>query len=174
MKIVIINGSARKGNTLSAVNALASGAGENNEVKVITADQVKIAPCKGCEACECYKGCVDDDDTNGVVDTIAGADLIVFASPVYWWGITAQIKQVIDKCYCRGAQLKGKKVGTIVIGGASTDDIQYELIDKQFECMAQYLEWNFVFQKSYSASAADDLEKDHKIIDQLKELGKTL
>lgn len=174
MNIVIINGSARKGNTLSAIEAFKGGALEKHDVKVIAADQVKIAPCKGCEACECYKGCVDDDDTNSVVDTIAGADLIVFASPVYWWGITAQIKQVIDKCYCRGAQLKGKKVGTIVIGGASTDDIQYELIDKQFECMAQYLEWNLIFQKSYSASAADDLSKELKTMDQLKELGKTI
>ena len=43
------------------------------------------------------------------------------------------MKLVIDKCYCRGLQLKNKKVGTIVVGGSPVDSIQYELIDKQFD-----------------------------------------
>ena len=44
--------------------------------------------------------------------------------------------EVIDKCYCRGMQLKGKKIGLIVVGGSPVDNIQYELIRKQFDCMA--------------------------------------
>ena len=115
MKIVIINGSARKGNTLTAINAFIKGASEKNEIEIIEPDKLNIAPCKGCGVCQCSKGCVDKDDTNPTIDKIAAADMILFATPVYWWGMSAQLKLIIDKCYCRGLQLKNKKVGTIVV-----------------------------------------------------------
>ena len=139
MKVIIINGSARKGNTLTAIEAFVKGASEKNEIEIIEPDKLNIAPCKGCGACQCSKGCVDKDDTNPTIDKIAAADMILFATPVYWWGMSAQLKLIIDKCYCRGMQLKNKKVGTIVVGGSPVDSIQYELIDKQFDCMAKYL-----------------------------------
>ena len=59
MKIVIINGSARKGNTLTAINAFIKGASEKNEIEIIEPDKLNIAPCKGCGVCQCSKGCVD-------------------------------------------------------------------------------------------------------------------
>ena len=46
MKIVIINGSARKGNTLTAINAFIKGASEKNEIEIIEPDKLNIAPCK--------------------------------------------------------------------------------------------------------------------------------
>ena len=98
MKIVIINGSARKGNTLTAINAFIKGADEKNEIEVIAPDKLHISPCKGCGACQCHKGCVDQDDTNPTINKLVEADMILFATPVYWWGMTAQLKQVIDKC----------------------------------------------------------------------------
>ena len=49
MKIAIINGSARKGNTLAAINAFIKGASEKNKIEIIEPDKLNIAPCKGCE-----------------------------------------------------------------------------------------------------------------------------
>ena len=69
MKIVIINGSARKGNTLAAINAFIKGASEKNEIEIIEPDKLNIAPCKGCGVCQCSKGCVDKDDTNPTIDS---------------------------------------------------------------------------------------------------------
>jgi multimeric flavodoxin WrbA len=57
MKIVIINGSARKGNTLTAINAFIKGASEKNEIEIIEPDKLNIAPCKGCGVCQCSKRC---------------------------------------------------------------------------------------------------------------------
>ena len=51
MKIVIINGSARKGNTLTAINAFIKGASEKNEIEIIEPDKLNIAPCRGCGVC---------------------------------------------------------------------------------------------------------------------------
>ena len=125
--------------------------------------------------CRVYHlACVDKDDTNSTIDKIAAADMILFATPVYWWGMSAQLKLIIDKCYCRGLQLKNKKVGTIVVGGSPVDSIQYELIDKQFDCMAKYLSWDMLFKKSYYATARDELEKNKDSMNELEWIGKNL
>ena len=160
MKIVIINGSARKGNTLTAINAFIKGAAEKNEIEVIAPDKLHISPCKGCGACQCHKGCVDQDDTNPTIDKLVEADMILFATPVYWWGMTAQLKE--------------KKIGVIVVGGSPLDNIQYELICKQFDCMASYLSWDMLFQKCYYANARDELAKDVDAIQKLENLGKNV
>lgn len=171
MKIVIVNGSPRKGNTNAAIEAFVSGVEKNNDIEIIEADKLNISGCKGCGVCQCSKGCVADDDTNKTIDKLVDADMIVFATPVYWWGMTAQLKMVIDKCYCKGILLKGKDIGLIVIGGASTDNIQYELIEKQFDCMAGYLNWNIKFSKKYSANAVNDLKNNSGIVAELKTEG---
>lgn len=174
MKIVIVNGSPRKGNIYTAVQALAEAAGQKHEVEIIEADKLNISGCKGCGACQCMNGCIAQDDTNPTVDKLVVADMIIFTTPVYWWGMTAQLKLVIDKCYCRGGIIKGKKIGTVVIGGDSTDSVQYQLIDKQFECMAAYLNWDIVFNKSYSANGLKDLAGNDAAMDELKKIGESL
>ncbi len=171
MKIVIINGSARKGNTLTAIQAFAEGASKGNEIEIIAPDKLSIAPCKGCGVCQCSKGCIDKDDTNPTINKIVSADVIVFATPVYWWGMSAQLKLVIDKCYCRGLQLNEKKVGLLIVGAAPVDSIQYELINKQFDCIAEYLSWNVLFQKAYSAHDRTDLIHIEEAVTELKALG---
>lgn len=174
MKIAIVNGSARKGNTYTAINALLSGIAGKHEVDIIEADKLSISGCKGCGACQCHKGCVAKDDTNATVDRLVNADMIVFATPVYWWGMTAQLKLLIDKCYCKGMQLKGTKAGLITIGGAPTDNIQFELISKQFKCMADYLGWEIMFDKAYSANGKDELAGNASAVKELENIGNTL
>ena len=174
MKIAVVNGSARKGNTLAAIEAFSEGAKANHEIEIIQADKLNIGFCKGCGACECHKGCVDKDDTNPTIDKLVAADMIVFATPVYWWGMTAQTKLVIDKCYCRGAQIKGKIIGVLVPGGSPVDATQYELIKKQFECMASYLDWNLLFYKPFYANGKDEIKNKAELVEELKELGSSL
>lgn len=174
MKIVIINGSPRKGNTVAAIDAFIEGASGANEIEVICADKLDISPCKGCGACGCTKGCVAKDDTNPTIDKIAAADMVVYASPVYWWGITAQAKLVMDKCYCRGALMKGKKMGAIIVGGASLEDVEYELIKSQFECISKYLGCEMVFHESFAANALGELAKNDAAMEKMKALGRSL
>lgn len=171
MKIVILNGSARKGNTYACIQAFAEGAKNGNVIEIIETDKVNVSPCKGCGACGCTKGCVAQDDSNAVVDQIVSADLIVFASPIYWWGLTAQLKTVIDKCYCKAAYLKNKKVGLVLCAGAPTDDVEYELIRKQFAEMCEYLSWDMEFFKPFYAMEKDALVNNPEALNEMKVLG---
>ena len=174
MKIAVIKGSARNGNTKALVDAFVKGASKHHEVEIIAPEKLHIAPCKGCGVCQCQNGCVDKDDTNATIDKIAVADMILFASPVYWWGITGQMKLVIDKCYCRGMQMKGKKAGLLLVGGAPVEDKQYDLIHQQFACIAEYLKWDMLFQKDYSATEKDELKQDAEVMNELEMLGEKL
>ena len=174
MKALLFNGSPRQGNTYTALEALKKGM-ENIadlEIEVINADDAAVSPCIACEGCTDSGYCVTDDDTNDIVDAVVAADIIVFATPVYWWGITAQLKVIIDKFYSKSKFLHDlkKKIGVIVIGEAEQDDPQYEIIPKQFSCICDYLGWDIIFSRTYTAAAADDLSKSEEAIAELESL----
>lgn len=171
MKIVILNGSARKGNTYTCVKAFAEGAAVGCEVEILNCDELNVSPCKGCGACECTKGCIATDDSNAVVDKVLSADLIVFASPIYWWGVTAQLKTVIDKLYCKANLLKGKRIGVIMPAGSSTDDEEFSLIKRQFELISEYMSWTMEFFKPFEAYGKDDMAENGAALEELKALG---
>ena len=106
MNIVVLSGSPRKGaNTDIMVDAFAETAREGgNTVEVVRVANKKIAGCLGCKYCFAHGGtCVQKDDMAGVIETLKGADMVVFASPIYWFDITAQEKTAIDRLYAFGA-----------------------------------------------------------------------
>ena len=174
MNILVLNGSPRKGNTLAAINAFAEGASEKHTVEIIDTYKLNIKPCMACESCGCSNGCVFDDDSNMIADKMIAADMVVFATPVYWWGISAQLKLVVDKLYCKAAHMKGKKIGVIACGGSPVGSEQYHLIEGQFKCIASFLEWYIMFHNSYFASAKDDFASDADAVAEMKAAGAAL
>ena len=101
-KIVILNGSPRKnGKTASLVRAFVEGAeGAGNEVRELYIDGLDISSCKACEACSRNGGtCPQKDDMDQVNEGYLWADVIVFASPMYWGTISGQLKTVVDRLY---------------------------------------------------------------------------
>ena len=174
--ILVLSTSLRKNSNSEALaDAFAKGAMEaGHTVQKVSLRKKTIGFCTGCFACQKNGSCIIRDDAVEIVRQMHDADVIVFATPVYWWGMSAQLKLIIDKCYCKGLHLKNKKVGVIVVGAARVGSIQYELISKQFQCMADYLFWDMLFIKSYSASDRADLSNNTDAIAELKELGSNL
>ena len=174
MKALLFNGSPRKGNTYTALKALKRGLVNINELELweVDAYEASVAPCVACDACASSGKCICDDDTNEIIDAVAEADLIVFATPVYWWGVTAQMKLIIDKLYAQCNKMKtlNKQVGIIIVGEAEQDDPQYDIIPKQFECICDYLGWQLKFCNTYTACAAGDLAADAEAIEEIEEL----
>ena len=101
-KILILNGAPRKnGKTASLVHAFMEGAGSaGNEVREVYIDGLNIKSCKACEACSRNGGfCSQKDDMEKIYDAYLQADVIVFASPMYWGTISGQLKTVVDRLY---------------------------------------------------------------------------
>ena len=105
MNIVVLSGSPRKGaNTDTMVEALPRPRARAQYGRGRPRAGKKIAGCLGCQYCFTHEGtCVQKDDMADVIESLKGADMVVFASPIYWFDITAQEKAAIDRLYAFGA-----------------------------------------------------------------------
>jgi multimeric flavodoxin WrbA len=166
MKILLLNGSPRaNGNTRAALQVLAGGIRDNipdSDIELYDVTRHKVGGCIHCNGCRDNGGnCVMPDESAGIVNKIADADCIVFGSPVYWWGVSSQLKAVIDKMYSKDPVLPDlkKKIGTVIIGAGDTTDPQYRIIREQFECICAYLGWEVIFSYAASAGEAGDILK---------------
>ena len=176
MKVLLLNGSPRKGNTRSALEAISEGMVENltADVELIDVAKYRVDGCLACEYCSNgNKKCVNTkDDGQFLVDKIEEADVVIFGTPVYWWGITAQLKAVIDRIYMKKFPMdkKSKKIGIIAIGAAELEDKEYTLISEQFKCICDYIGWDLVVDKSISAAGLEDVKNNLELSKELKEI----
>ena len=173
MKVVVLNGSPRQGNTKDVVDAFIEGS-KGLEITKYDLRTSKVAPCVACEACTKLKGsCKDKDSTNEILGSIKEADAIVFATPIYWWGMTAQLKAVVDKMYAfKGLDwdIPKKKIGLLIVGGAPTGTSGYEIISSQVKEIGKYLEWDVRFIEEVQAYQIGEAKQNTSKIESIKEL----
>ncbi len=137
-KIIVLNGSPRKGgNTDTLVKSFVNGAKDNNEVEVVSVTDYRVNPCIGCNTCFTREGnlCFQKDDMTKIYEKLKNADIIVVASPVYFYGISSQLKAVIDRLHTpMRNSFKVKKLGLILVGAAKLPELfdsiitQYNLV----------------------------------------------
>jgi len=101
-KIVLLSGAPRKeGNTERLITAFIEGAESagKNVLELRVAD-MQIGACRGCGHCMEEKGvCIQKDDMPGILAELKKADAVVFASPVYYFNVSAQLKLAIDRTF---------------------------------------------------------------------------
>ncbi|MEK6193382.1 MAG: NAD(P)H-dependent oxidoreductase, partial [Deltaproteobacteria bacterium] len=88
----------------------------------------------GCAKCRDYPdeiACVQEDDAAGIMEQMIASDAVLYASPLYFWGFTAQIKALIDRGYAlvtnyhqpnQTSLMKGKRVGLLATGGGAYEN----------------------------------------------------
>ncbi len=115
-KVLILSGSPRKGgNSDLLCDELAKGARDaGNSVEKICVAEKSIGFCRACYACRNTGKCVIEDDMAEVLQKIIACDVLVLASPVYFYSIDAQLKAVIDRTVARWTEVKGKELYYIV------------------------------------------------------------
>jgi len=106
MQVLAFIGSPRKkGNTETLLEAVRRGVVRaGGQVETIRLCELKINPCTGCGGCDRTGVCVQEDDMTQLYGKIIAADRVVVASPIYFYGITAQAKAFVDRCqalWCR-------------------------------------------------------------------------
>lgn len=111
-KVLILSGSPRKdGNSDLLCSEFMRGAQESgNEVQKIFVRSKKIVPCNACYYCRDHGGkCALNDDMSEILDAMQAADVIVMASPVYFYSIDAQMKIIIDRSLARWTNIPNKE-----------------------------------------------------------------
>ena len=137
MNILILSGSPRKGgNTDLLVEEFVKGASQKHHLEIVSVHDYKVNPCMGCNACFRNKSyiCAQKDDMPLIYEKMSQADMLVIASPVYFYGLSAQLKAVIDRCHNPIREtFKIKKTSLLLVGAATLPELfdsilaQYQL-----------------------------------------------
>ncbi|MDE6471660.1 MAG: flavodoxin family protein [Clostridia bacterium] len=130
MNILVLNGSPRKnGNTKQMSEAFRKGAeSAGHIVNVIDVCKKNIGGCLACEYCH-TKGrgeCIQKDDMQQVYDFMKDAEMLVVASPIYYHGISGQLKCVIDRFYSAAYPTKPKRLKKVAMILSSGDANMYD------------------------------------------------
>ncbi len=136
-KVLILSGSPRKGgNSDLLCDEFYRGAVDSgNEVKKIRVAEKKIVFCTGCYYCKKSGGkCAIVDDMADVLQDIIDSDVIVLASPVYFYSIDAQLKALIDRTVARWLEVKDKEFYYI----ATCADEENQSCETTFACFRGY------------------------------------
>lgn len=131
-KVLIISGSPRKGgNSDKLCDRFAEGARDagHSVTKVSLAD-CKVGFCTGCNCCGQTHRCIIDDDVPEIIGRMMTSDVIVMASPVYFYSVDAQIKALIDRSVSVWTVMRDKVFYFIMTSAEDTDTV----MDCTLEC----------------------------------------
>ena len=141
MNILVLTGSPRKGsNTDILAKAFTDGASINHSVEIVSVNDYKVNPCVGCNTCFTREGnhCFQKDGMADIYDKMSNADMLVVVSPVYFYGISAQLKNIIDRCHTpMRKNFKIKKTALMLVAGSSKPCV-FDAIVKQYELIVDY------------------------------------
>ena len=109
-KVLVLSASFRKrGNSDILCDQFILGAQEaENEVEKIYVNDKHIGYCMGCGTCNTTHKCVQNDDMAEILDKMVNADVIVMATPVYFYSMNGQMKTLIDRTVPRYEEIRNK------------------------------------------------------------------
>ena len=176
MKIMVLTGSPRKnGNSNILADNFIKGATEKGH-KVFRFDSAfkDVHPCIGCNKCGMDGPCVFNDDFSFVREHIVDADLVVFVTPMYYFGISAQLKAVIDRFYAINGKIHVPKKAALFMTYANNSKHDELPIRTHYEVLLDYLGWKdigrFVVPGVWTAGSINRTDYPKKVY----EFGKSL
>lgn len=116
MKVLAISASPRKGGNSDVLcDRFLEGARESgHDTEKIRLSEKNISPCVSCYGCNKTKTCVKKDDMSEILSKLIDADVIILATPVYFYCMDAQIKMMIDRCLPRYTEIENKQFYFII------------------------------------------------------------
>ncbi|MCM1364482.1 MAG: flavodoxin family protein [Faecalibacterium sp.] len=146
-KIVILNGSPRKnGNTSALVKKFTEGAeSAGNIVTEFFLDKMNIGGCKGCFGGHSNKDCpcVQKDDMSKIYPAVRECDVIILASPLYYWNMSGQLRTAIDRLFALeegdGNLLRGHGKACALLMSAEGNG--FDDVFLYYNHLAEHLKW---------------------------------
>ncbi|MFN2219327.1 MAG: flavodoxin family protein [Anaerolineae bacterium] len=187
IKVLVVKGSPReRGNSAALADQVAAGArAAGAHVESVYLHALDIRPCDGCDFCQgaADMGCAIDDDMQLLYPKIREAGAIVYASPVYWFTVSAQLKLFMDRCYALGGgsdyvgshALTGKRIGiALAYGGDDPFDSGAINAIRMFQDAFNYIPAEIVGMVYGCASEAGEIQRNKELMAKAFELGRKL
>jgi len=144
MNITMITGSPHKrGTSAYLADHFIQGAKEHGH-KVYRFDAAfeELHPCLGCDQCGSTGRCVHQDSMEQLIPHLLKADLVVFATPLYYFGMSAQLKMVIDRFYAINYKLMGSGKKAVLLATAyDNNDWTMRELTAHYRTIVKYLNW---------------------------------
>ena len=165
-KVLLICGSNRDAYSYKISRELEKNVSNS---KLIKLKDYNIEFCKGCLFCDKNAKCVISDDLNKIINQMLDNDIIVFAIPNYFGGMSGFFKNFIDRLHYmyKRSILKNKKIVFIYTGALEDDSITMDEMTKSTHNIEKYLELSVVKRYSFSSRKELDVNKINDIIDFL-------
>ena len=142
MKITVLMGSPnRDGSTAMMASEFVRGAKEaGHDICVIDVAHAEVDPCSGCIACGYNGPCVQRDEMDSIRSSILDSDMMVFATPLYYYGMSAQLKTVIDRFCAFNTSLQGKRLKSAMLSVAwNSDGWTFDALESHYQTLVRYL-----------------------------------
>jgi multimeric flavodoxin WrbA len=186
-KVVILKGSPRRnGNSAILASQVAAGAeAMGAKVESFYLHGLDIQPCDACDSCQGVADldCIIDDDMQLLYPKLREADAVVYASPIYWFTVSAQLKLFIDRCYGFGGDtdepedhaLAGKRIGIVLTyGGDDPYDSGAINAIRTFQDMFHYIPASIAGIVYGYALDAGGIKGNEEVMRKAYELGRKL
>ncbi len=177
MKIVVIKGSPhKKGSSNMLAEQFIKGAQEAGHTIIeMDAAHMDMHPCIGCEHCGMNGECVHKDDNRVIRDALLNSDMVVFVTPIYYFGMSAQLKMVIDRFYSYTTRLSGKGLKAALIAAAwdSGDDVM-PYTAEHYKKLCRYMNFENVRMILGTGCGSPAMTKNSRYMEEAYQLGKSL
>ena len=145
MKIVVINSSPHAENESTSrylAQKFSEGAkSKGHEIFTFDAANEETNPCQGCDHCGMDGPCIFNDAIETkLMPEMLKADVLVLVTPLYYYGMSAQLKTVIDRFYSRTGRLNGKK-SILLTTAWNTADWTFTALKTHYETLVRYMNW---------------------------------
>lgn len=178
MKIVVITSSPHPKNESTSIylaDRFTQGAKDaGHEVFTFDAANEDTHPCRGCDKCHMDGPCVFNDAIeNKLMPKMLEADLLVLTTPLYYYGMSAQLKIIVDRFYSRTEKLHKKK-SIIMATAYNSADWTMEALSSHYDTLVRYMEWTDVGQVWATGCGARSLVERSEFADMAYKIGANL
>ncbi len=177
MKIVVLKSSPHKnGSSNMLADQFIKGAEENgHEIVMLDVAKMNMHPCIGCDCCGMNGECVHKDNNSIIRDNLLSADMVVFVTPIYYFGMTAQLKTVIDRFYSYTTRLSNRHLKAVLITAAwdsNTDVMPYTA--NHYDKICRYMNFDNMGMVLGTGCGTPQMTKDSVHMNEAYQLGKSI
>lgn len=142
MRITVLEGSPnRRGSSNLLAEEFTRGAKEaGHTVETIDTAHANLRPCTGCIHCGYEGPCVQKDDMEQFRGQILNSDMLVFVTPLYYYGMSAQLKILVDRfCALNSSIIRRHMKSALLAAAWNADDWTFEALGTHYKTLVRYL-----------------------------------
>ena len=177
MKILVSQGSpTANGSTAMLAREFAAGAREaGHDVDIVDVAALDVAPCTGCVVCGYGGPCAQYDDFDDLRERILASDMLVFATPLYYYGMTAQLKAAVDRFCSANPHISGKRLKSALLAVAWNDySWTFDALEAHYDTLVRYLNLRDCGRVLGGGCGTPSMTKRSGFPERARSLGKTL